>query len=73
MGYPHAAQLGQAHGTVLADRPQLNFRLSRHAMTSSSLRTASSIGMTGRASKTKAGSMEQNLCTVTGSSQSAII
>ena len=51
--------------------PQSIFRPSRQAMTSSSPRTASSIGITGLAWNSKAGSMEQNLCTVTGSSQSA--
>src|SRR5579871_6342651 len=35
-------------------------------MASSSTRTASSMGMTGRASNTKAGSMEQNLWTAVG-------
>ena len=34
---------------------------SRKAIASSSTRTASSMGMTGRASNTKAGSIEQNL------------
>jgi hypothetical protein len=48
----------------------LPFSPSRHAMTSSSARTASSTGTTGRASKTNCGNMEQNLCTVSGSSQS---
>ncbi len=52
--------------------PQSIFRPLRQAMTSSSPRTASSIGITGLAWNSKAGSMEQNLCTVTGSSQSAI-
>jgi hypothetical protein len=39
----------------------LGLRPSRKAMDSSSTRTASSIGITGRASKTKAGNIEQNL------------
>src|SRR2546423_4016501 len=42
-------------------------------MDSNSTRTASSIGITGRASKTKAGNIEQNLWTAVGSSQSSII
>src|SRR3981081_1735319 len=42
-------------------------------MDSNSTRTASSIGITGRASKTNAGSIEQNLWTAVGSSQSSII
>src|SRR5204863_6496312 len=46
---------------------------SRKAMDSNSTRTASSIGITGRASKTNAGSIEQNLWTAVGSSQSSII
>src|SRR3981081_2376580 len=51
---------------------ELHWRLSpsRHAIASSSTRTASMTGTTGRASKTKAGSVEQNLWTVNGSSQS---
>ena len=39
----------------------LRLSSSRKAIASSSTRTASSMGMTGRASKTKAGSIEQNL------------
>ena len=46
---------------------------SRKAMDSSSTRTASAIGITGRASKTNAGSIEQNLWTAAGSSQSSIM
>src|ERR1700741_3855525 len=46
---------------------------SRKAMDSNSTRTASSIGITGRASKTNAGSIEQNLWTAVGSSQSKSI
>src|SRR5690349_5066292 len=42
-------------------------------MDSNSTRTASSIGITGRASKTNAGNNEQNLWTAVGSSQSSII
>src|SRR6476646_11165199 len=42
-------------------------------MDSNSTRTASSIGITGRASKTNAGSIEQNLWTAAGSSQSSNI
>src|SRR3981081_4635079 len=42
-------------------------------MDSNSTRTASSIGITGRASKTNAGSIEQNLWTAVGSSQSSNI
>src|SRR5690242_8763089 len=42
-------------------------------MDSNSTRTASSIGITGRGSKTNAGNIEQNLCTANGSSQSSII
>jgi len=44
--------------------------VSRQAMTSSSPRTASSTGITGCTWKTNAGSIEQNLCIVTGSSHS---
>src|SRR5665213_636042 len=39
----------------------LRFSPSRKAIDSSSTRTASSMGITGRASKTNAGSIEQNL------------
>ena len=46
------------------------FSPSRQAITSSSPRTASSTVMTGRTSKTNAGSIEQNLWMVTGSSHS---
>src|SRR5204863_8323195 len=46
---------------------------SRKAMDSNSTRTASSIGITGRTSKTNAGNIEQNLWTRVGSSQSSII
>src|SRR2546430_17673628 len=42
-------------------------------MASCSTRTASMTGTTGRASDTKAGNIEQNLCTANGSSQSNII
>jgi len=52
-------------------RLQAGFRPSRKAMASSSTRTASSMGMTGRASKANAGNMEQNLWTAVGSSQSS--
>src|ERR1051326_9501073 len=48
-------------------------RLSRKAMDSSSTRTASAMGITGRASNTNAGNIEQNLWTAVGSSQSSII
>src|ERR1041385_1102242 len=48
-------------------------RPSRKAMDSSSTRTASAIGITGRASNTNAGNIEQNLWTAVGSSQSSII
>ncbi len=51
--------------------PYLRGRLSRQAITSSSTRTASITGTTGRASKVKAGSIEQSLWTSSGSSQSA--
>src|SRR5579864_8706109 len=51
----------------------LPFSPSRQAMTSSSPRTASSTRMTGCASNTNAGSIEQNLCTVSGSSHSTNI
>src|SRR5271165_903687 len=43
---------------------------SRQAITSSSARTASATAITGRASIVNAGSIEQNLCTISGSSQS---
>ena len=46
---------------------------SRKAIASSSTRTASMTGTTGRASNTKAGSIEQNLWTASGSSQSSIM
>src|SRR5205823_9749237 len=48
----------------------LILRPSRQAMTSSSARTASATGTTERTSKVKAGSIEQNLWSVNGSSQS---
>src|SRR6266545_6765506 len=51
----------------------LPFSPSRKAIASSSTRTASITGTTGRASNTKAGRVEQNLCTVNGSSQSTNI
>src|SRR4029453_10415486 len=51
----------------------LRFSPSRQAITSSSPRTASSTVMTGRASNTKAGSIEQNLGMFTGSSHSTSI
>lgn len=44
---------------------------SRKAIASSSTLTAVSIGITGRASKTNAGSIEQNLWTAAGSSHSS--
>src|SRR5438477_12659601 len=46
---------------------------SRKAIASSSTRTASMTGITGRASNTKEGRVEQNLWTVNGSSQSTDI
>ena len=46
---------------------------SRQSIASNSTRTASITGTTGRASKTKLGSIEQNLWTVSGSSQSTSI
>ena len=58
----------------ISDRPNyLALSPSRKAIDSNSTRTASSIGITGRASKTNAGSIEQNLWTAVGSSQSSII
>src|SRR2546423_9672830 len=55
--------------------PQHHWALSpsRNAIASCSTRTASMTGTTGRASNTKAGNIEQNLCTANGSSQSNII
>src|SRR6185369_8000010 len=59
----------RGHSTVTQDL----LRPSRHAMISSSARTASWTGTTGRASNTNAGSIEQNLWTVSGSSHSTNI
>ena len=61
-GGPEILMCGQNNGNE-PDRTfhaSLRFSPSRKAIDSSSTRTASSMGMTGRASKTKAGSIEQN-------------
>ena len=54
-------------------RTHARFSPSRNAIASSSTRTASITGTTGRASNTKDGSIEQNLWTASGSSQSSIM
>ena len=58
---PHMSAFGGKADMATVSKYHLRLSPSRKAIASSSTRTASSMGMTGRASNTKAGSIEQNL------------